>query len=90
MGEKQMTRSGSILVEVMASLLIFTIALVTFAGSIAFSLKGIISSEYVTEKEQLYINAYESYMINRAIGHSVSPTDAAFAAVLSVPSTSFF
>lgn len=84
-----MKHDGSLIIEVLISILIFTIGLVALAGTLTLSLKMIVDSGQATKAEQEdSINKYEAYMLKRTVKHDGTPTDSAYsAAKLSSPSS---
>ena len=72
-----MKRRGSILTEVLISILIFTVAIVGLAGSIMLSLRMVVRSGVVLKQEQDMLNAYTTYMLKRDIEHTGNPTASA-------------
>ena len=84
-----MKRRGSLLIEVVISILIFTIGILALAGTLTMSLKMIVDSGQATKAEQEdTINKYQLYMLKRTVKHDGTPTDSAYgAAKLSNPST---
>lgn len=75
-----MKRHGSMLIEIVISILVFLIGILALAGSLTLSLKMIVQSGEATKNEQQVVNNYCNYSIKRTVKHSGSPTD--FGAVL--------
>lgn len=65
----KLKRHGSILVEVMVGILVFSIGLLALAGSMTFSLKGLITSGEHIELRQALFNNVDSYLLRRTVEH---------------------
>jgi len=70
-----MKRRGSLLIEVVISILIFLIGLVALAGSLTLSLKMIVQSGDATKQEQDVVNKYNEYTIKQVMKHNATLTD---------------
>ena len=68
-----MRRRGSILAEVVISIMIFLIAIVALSGSILLSLRMTVDSGKVMQKEQNVMNNCDAYLLKRSLTGSGAP-----------------
>lgn len=68
-----MRRRGSILAEVVISIMIFLIAIVALSGSILLSLRMTVDSGMVMQKEQNVMNNCDAYLLKRSLTGSGAP-----------------
>lgn len=66
-----MKRRGSLLIEVVISIVIFLVGLLALAGSLTLSLKMTVQSGEATKAEQEAVNGYNQYMLRSTIKHDV-------------------
>ena len=71
-----MRRRGSILAEVVISIMIFLIAIVALSGSILLSLRMTVDSGMVMQKEQNVMNNCDAYLLKRSLTGSGAPGSA--------------
>ncbi|MCQ4762891.1 type IV pilus modification PilV family protein [Cloacibacillus evryensis] len=71
-----MMRRGSLLAEVLVSILVFTIGLLALGGCILYSMRLIAASKETLQQEQDVINAYDKYMLKRVIDNDGTPEGA--------------
>ena len=70
-----MKRCGSLLIEVLISIVIFLVGLLALAGSLTLSLKMTVQSGEATKAEQEAVNDYNQYMLRSTIKHDVKSLD---------------
>lgn len=68
-----MRRRGSILAEVVISIMIFLIAIVALSGSILLSLRMTVDSGKVMQREQNVMNDCDAYLLKRSLTGSGAP-----------------
>ena len=66
--------SGSLLVEVMLSMLIFTIGILALTLAFTFSVRVILDSGKATVREQKLAGDVESYLLARTMKHDDAPS----------------
>ncbi len=77
----KLKKQGSVLVEVMVGILIFSVGLLALAGSMTFSLRGIAASgEHLILRQTLFNNV-DSYLLRRSAKHDNKAADAGAAFV---------
>ena len=66
--------SGSLLVEVMLSMLIFTIGILALTLAFTFSVRVILDSGKATVREQKLAGDVETYLLVRTMKHEAAPS----------------
>lgn len=73
---RKLRKHGSVLVEVMVGILIFSIGLLALAGSMTFSLREIAGSGEHLGMRQTLFNNVDSYLLHRSAEHDNKAADA--------------
>ncbi len=73
MERRKLKRTGAIFVEVIVSILLFTVGILALTGTLFYGVKMVTESRQVTIKEQEYKNSVENEILGIIQGSDPSP-----------------
>lgn len=76
MERRKLKRTGAIFVEVIVSILLFTVGILALTGTLFYGVKMVTESRQVTIKEQEYKNSVENEILGIIQGSDPSPAGA--------------